>query len=165
MPNSGKTTVAQFVQSELRARGVSTVGLDGDNLRRMFSNHWGYSREERIELAASYSRLAEHLSLQGVTVIVSVVAMFESVYRRNRQTIANYIEVVLEVPYEERLRRDKVTAKNVYSSTNYSESIYDKPEGADLYLENFGQNSPQVVASRIAGLVRERMAGVPSLLE
>lgn len=163
LPNSGKTTVAKLVQAELRAKGITTVGLDGDNLRRLFSNRWGYSKAERVELAAAYSRLAEHLSLQGLTVIVSVVAMFDSVYRQNRDRIGHYIEVLLDVPYEERLRRDKATAKNVYSSSSYSESIYDRPEGADLYLQNFGELGPQDVAARIALFVHNRIreAGKP----
>jgi cytidine diphosphoramidate kinase len=158
LPNSGKTTVAAVVQSELRARGLSTVGLDGDNLRRLFSNRWGFSKDERIELATAYSRLAEHLSLQGLIVIVSVVAMFDSVYRRNRDTIGNYIEVFLDVPYDERVRRDKATAKNVYSSPSYSENIYDPPQAADLCLENFGANDSARVAAKIVALLEERMA-------
>ena len=159
LPNSGKTSVAALVQSELRAQGLTTVGLDGDNLRRLFGNHWGFSRDERIELATAYSRLAEHLSLQGLTVIVSVVAMFDSVYQRNRDTIGNYIEVLLDVPYDERVRRDKATAKNVYSSPTYSETIYDRPQGPDLCLANFGRNSSALVAAQIVSLVEERLAG------
>lgn len=157
LPNSGKTTVATLVQSQLRAAGLMTVGLDGDNLRRLFANRWGFSRDERIELATAYSRLAQHLSTQGLTVIVSVVAMFDSVYQRNRDTITNYIEVLLDVPYEERVRRDKATAKNVYSSSSYSEDIYDRPHAADLCLGNFGQNSSAAVADRIVGMVLERL--------
>jgi adenylylsulfate kinase-like enzyme len=157
LPNSGKTTIAALVQSELRAQGLATVGLDGDNLRRLFSNRWGFSKDERIELATAYSRLAEHLSLQGLIVIVSVVAMFDSVYRRNRDTIGNYIEVFLDVPYAERVRRDKATAKNVYSSPSYSENIYDQPQAADLCLENFGRNNSALVAAQIVTLLHERM--------
>ena len=153
LPNSGKTTVAALLQQQLRARGITAVNLDGDNLRRLFSNRWGYSREERVELASAYSRLAAHLSMQGLTVIVSVVAMFDSVYRQNRDTIENYFEVFLDVPYDERVRRDTATAKHVYSSSGYSESMYDPPQGADLNLSNCGQNTPDVVASQIAGHV------------
>lgn len=163
LPNSGKTTVANLVQSQLRAKGVATVGLDGDNLRRLFSNRWGYSKSERVELAAAYSRLAEHLSLQGLTVIVSVVAMFDSVYRQNRDRISHYIEVLLDVPYEERLRRDKATAKNVYASSNFSENMYDVPDSADLLLNNFGSNNPRVIASHIVKLTLERMEAMQSL--
>jgi adenylylsulfate kinase-like enzyme len=150
--------VAALVQSELRAKHFPTVGLDGDNLRRLFSNRWGFSKAERIELATAYSRLAEDLSRQGLIVIVSVVAMFDSVYQRNRDTIGNYIEVFLDVPYAERVRRDKATAKNVYSSPSYSEDIYDRPQAADLCLENFGRNDSALIAAQIVTLLQERMA-------
>ncbi|HYH40898.1 MAG TPA: adenylyl-sulfate kinase [Burkholderiales bacterium] len=161
LPNSGKTTVAELLQHEFRSKGVTTVWLDGDHLRRIFSNRWGYSREERVKLAAEYSKLAAHLSMQGLTVIVSVVAMFDSVYRQNRDTIGNYFEVFLDVPYGERVHRDKATAKNVYASSSYSETIYDVPRGADLHLQNFGENSPRSIASKIAGLVIQRIPATP----
>ena len=90
--------------------------------------------------------------------IVSVVAMFDSVYQRNRDTIGNYIEVFLDVPYAERVRRDKATAKNVYSSPSYSEDIYDRPQAADLCLENFGRNDSALIAAQIVTLLQERMA-------
>jgi adenylylsulfate kinase len=161
LPNSGKTTVAELLQHEFRTKGMATVWLDGDHLRRIFSNRWGYSREERVELAAAYSKLAAHLSMQGLTVIVSVVAMFDSVYKQNRDTMRNYFEVFLDVPYDERLQRDKATEKNVYASSSYSESIYDPPAGADLHLKNWGENGPGVVASQIAGHVVSRMTRAP----
>ena len=39
---SGKTTVARKVEASLREQGVSTISLDGDDLRAIFSGKWGY---------------------------------------------------------------------------------------------------------------------------
>ena len=78
---SGKTTVARKVEAALRAAGVSTVHLDGDDLRSILAGKWGYEREDRMELARSYFRLSSHLAAQQHTVIISAVAMYEYPWR------------------------------------------------------------------------------------
>lgn len=157
LPNSGKTTVSQLVSMKLRDRGIMAIHLDGDDLRAILSHRWGYSQADRIELAATYSRLAAHLAQQGALVVVSVVAMFDSVYERNRETIPNYLEIFLDVPYEERLLRDKNSAKHVYSSQGYTESIYDHPNRADLRIGNYGNRSPEQVAGEIIDFALARV--------
>ncbi|MEA3642831.1 MAG: adenylyl-sulfate kinase [Lamprobacter sp.] len=71
---SGKTTVARKLEFKLRQAGLRSVYLDGDDLRAIFGNHWGYAREERIELTRIYFRLCNHLAAQGLTVIIAAVA-------------------------------------------------------------------------------------------
>ena len=111
---SGKTTVARQVEKILRQRNPPTVLLDGDDLRNIFAEKWGYARSDRIDLARVYFRLCSYLSSQGFTVILAAVAMYDEVRDWIRAHIPNVVEVFLDVPVEERLRRDKLS-KNVYS--------------------------------------------------
>ena len=60
--SAGKTTVGRLVEAELRRRNHSTVLLDGDDLRSIFSGRWGYDRADRVELARVYFRLCSHLA-------------------------------------------------------------------------------------------------------
>lgn len=50
--SSGKTTVARKVCRILKDRNVSTIFLDGDDLRSIFSNSWGYDRKDRLSRIA-----------------------------------------------------------------------------------------------------------------
>jgi len=95
---SGKTTVARKLEAEFRERGVSTVSLDGDDLRAIFSSKWGYSRSERMELAATYFRLCSHLASQKHTVIISAVAMYSDVRQWVKTNIPDSIQIYLRVP-------------------------------------------------------------------
>ena len=46
---SGKTTVARKVEYGLKQKGYNVIALDGDELRNIFSDRWGYDRKSREE--------------------------------------------------------------------------------------------------------------------
>ena len=79
--SSGKTTISREVNSLLKKEGYSTIFLDGDDLRKVFGNTWGYNRENREELAQIYLRLCSHLASQEHTVIISAIAMFSPLFQ------------------------------------------------------------------------------------
>ena len=71
--SSGKTTVSRKVNFSLQKEGCKTVFLDGDDLRGIFGNTWGYERSQRVEAATVYFRLCSHLAAQGYVVIISSI--------------------------------------------------------------------------------------------
>lgn len=145
---SGKTNVGRKLEMKLRADGLPTIFLDGDDLRSIFDNRWGYEREERIELAKVYFRLSSHLSNQGYVVIIAAVAMYDEVRQWFKSNIPNSYEVYLDVPVEERIRRDKET-KGLYKKNKDFTSIYEEPREPDLVVENYDKNTPDSTAELI----------------
>lgn len=150
---SGKTTVARKVNFRLNALGAETVFLDGDDLRSIFGERWGYSREDRVHLAHVYFRLCSHLASQGYTVIISAVAMYDEVREWIRTNISNCMEVFLDVPDEERRRRDSLT-KGIYDTLGDLSEMYDAPKSPDLRIDNYGKNLPERVADQIVEYYR-----------
>jgi len=148
---AGKTTVARKVQHRLRDQGVLAVLLDGDDLRSIFGRRWSYDRGQRTELAHVYFRLCSHLSSQGVTVIISAVAMFAEIRAWVASNIPGAMQVYLRVPEHERRRRDRAT-KQVYEKVGSVATLYDEPTDADLTLDNFGAVSPD----HVAGIIVDR---------
>jgi bifunctional enzyme CysN/CysC len=145
---SGKTTIGRIVERELQQRQLRAIFLDGDDLRKIFAEKWGYVRSERIELARVYFRLCNYLSSQGFIVILAAVAMYEEVREWIRANSPNVLEVFLDVPEEERIRRDKLT-KNVYSRLGALNKLYDEPRNPDLRIASFGDVSPNIAATRV----------------
>lgn len=145
---SGKTTVARQVERILRNEGVQVVLLDGDDLRSIFARRWGYEREERVELGQVYFRLANHLSSQGLVVIIAAVAMYNEVRRWVRRNIPRYLEVFLNVPGEILLERDAKT-KHLYAALPHLTDMYDAPDGEQVSLDNYGAATPESVAGEI----------------
>jgi bifunctional enzyme CysN/CysC len=146
--SAGKTTVAQRLQHLLKEQSANCIFLDGDDLRTILSEKFGYSRSERLELAKSYIQLASHLSSQGFVVVISAVAMFDEIFAWFKQNVAKPMLVYLDVPLEERLERDAL-GKHVYAKIDDNRVQYDIPTDPDLNVANFGETDPDMAAARI----------------
>lgn len=137
---SGKTTVGRKVELLLGRKGLRGLFLDGDDLRSIFAGRWGYSREDRVELARVYFRLASHLSSQGYVVVISAIAMYDEVRSWLRENVPNVLEIYLDVPEEERVRRDRRT-KQLYGSIAQTAPDYDPPDDGTVRINNYWVNA------------------------
>lgn len=144
---AGKTTVGRSVMRRLVEGGRTAIFLDGDQLRAIFAHKWGYTNEERVELACTYFRLCSHLSKQGACVVISAVAMFDEARRWFHQNIEHGLEVYLRVPLDERLARDHRT-KDIYRNGTGMDG-YTEPVDADLVIDNFGATHADDAAARV----------------
>lgn len=147
--SAGKTTVARKVYINLLQQGYNAILLDGDDLRKVFGNKWGYSKNDRIELAKVYFRLCSHLSSQGYTVIISAVAMFKEVFYWVKTNIPRSLQIYLDVSLKERIKRDQLTQKNVYKNKKDNSLIYDKPTDFHIVLDNDMNVKVEDVANKI----------------
>jgi bifunctional enzyme CysN/CysC len=152
---AGKTTVGRVVTQRLLEAGLPALFLDGDQLRSMFAHRWGYSREDRVELACTYFKLCSHLSKQGAVVVISAVAMLDEAQEWFRRNVDNGLEVYLRVPLEERMARDQRT-KQVYARGMSSMQDYTEPTQAALTIDNFGGNSVEATAATIVHAFQAR---------
>ena len=139
---AGKTTVGRLVERQLRAMGAPTVFLDGDDLRSILGEHWGYDRESRAELARVYFRLCSHLASQGLTVVIAAVALYDEVSEWVKANIPGAMQVYLSVPEEERRRRDSTT-KRLYEKIGDVRQLYDVPKDAELTVRNYGRRAEE----------------------
>jgi cytidine diphosphoramidate kinase len=138
LSSAGKTTLSQMLVDNLRSKGKTVILLDGDELREILSNK-GYSRDERLQTALKYSRLCSLIVKQKVNVVIGVIGLFNDVHQWNRQHIPGYIEIFVDVPLEELIKRDpkklyeKAMAgqiKNVYGV----DLSADFPKNPDVHL-------------------------------
>ncbi|MFV0665038.1 adenylyl-sulfate kinase [Denitromonas sp.] len=151
---AGKTTVGRKVDFFLKEMGVKSIFLDGDDLRGVLGGKWGYEKNDRIELAHSYFRLANLLTSQGVTVVIAAVAMYREVYEWIKTNVDTSLIVHLDVPESERIIRDRAT-KNIYAELGKMCRLYDSPDFADLSILNFNDCTPQRAATEIIEAIRE----------
>jgi len=154
--SSGKTTVSRKVNFSLQNQGCKTVFLDGDDLRGIFGNTWGYERSQRIEAATVYFRLCSHLSAQGYVVIISSISMFQEIHDWVRNNITNSVQIMLDVPPDIRIKRDAET-KRIYQTKSPNDDLYDVTNNIDLTIENYGGVSPTGTAEKIVEFFKEHM--------
>lgn len=160
LSGAGKTTVAGLVRDALVRRGARPVLLDGDVLRHIFAPlaQHGHGRSDRLPLAKSYASLCHELAGQGQIVICATMSMFHEVRAWNRQHIANYVEIYLQVPLAELERRD---VKDIYARARAGQLRdvigvdipAEEPEAPDLVIENHGATAPGRAARDILDLL------------
>ena len=144
LSGAGKSELSGELVSRLRAKNVSAVLLDGDELRAVFGvtaiNSSNYARAARLALSMQYAHLCRTIASQGLTVVIATISLFREVHVWNRANLPAYFEVYLKVPVEELRRRDP---KGIYRRFDAGELTHvagldlpiDEPEAADWTVE------------------------------
>lgn len=128
LSGAGKSTLARA----LKRRMPECIILDGDELREVLAPMAaGYDGESRRKLAFTYARLADFLARRGLNVIVATISLFHDVHAWNRENLPGYMEVFLDVPLKERVRRDP---KGLYAAEK-SGSLTHMAGGAEVEIE------------------------------
>jgi adenylylsulfate kinase-like enzyme len=131
LSGSGKSTLATNVASLLRARGLPTVLLDGDELRELHQNlGGGYDRDSRLRTAKFNSSLCKLLADQSLYVVCPTISLFHEIQEWNRSNIARYVEIFIEANIND---LKKIDVKKIYS--NYDEGKINNVVGLDLTAE------------------------------
>jgi len=150
LPSAGKSTLAEAVVTELRARGDCACLLDGDSVRASLVPAPGYSPEERANFYESLARLAALVAEQGLAVVVAATAHRRAFRERARELAPGFIEVWVDTPLSECEQRD---AKGLYAARREGEAsglpgsdeTYEPPSQADVVAH--GGDDAQAIAA------------------
>ena len=141
LSGAGKTTIGYLLYTKLKAQKNPIVFLDGDELRKVFGNDLGYSKEDRLKSAFRNSRLCKLLSDQEIDVICCTISMFDTIREWNRQNIKNYFEIYLDVSLETLKNRKKIYIENNNDVVGIN-VLGEIPKNPDIVLDNNGDFSP-----------------------
>jgi bifunctional enzyme CysN/CysC len=161
LSGSGKSTVANAVETRLNALDRMTYLLDGDNVRTGLCADLGFSdadRQENIRRVAHVSKLFWDANL---ITLVSFISPFRAERRLARDLIGeDFIEVFVDAPLEVCEGRDpkglykKARAGGIAAFTGIS-SPYEAPEHAEIHLKT-GEESLDQSVERVLGWLREK---------
>jgi adenylylsulfate kinase len=153
LSGAGKSTVAALVEADLRARGARVERLDGDEVREHLSKGLGFSREDRDTNVLRIGWVASLLSRNGVGVITAAISPYADTRARVRAMATNFVEVFVDAPLEEVIRRDvkglyaKALTGEIPQFTGVSDP-YEVPEAPDLHLAT-DRETPEESAARV----------------
>ena len=139
LSGAGKTTIGTALYERLKKKYSNVILLDGDVLRSIFNNTYGYTIEERKKLAMSYAKLCKMLSDQGMKVICCTISMFDEVRQWNREHIPYYKEIYVRVPLQVLKARNQ---KGLYNDIAKKEDVVglniemEEPKTPDLIIDN-----------------------------
>ncbi len=162
LSGSGKSTIANIVESKLHALGVRTYLLDGDNVRHGLNRDLGFTDADRVE---NIRRIAEVSALMvdaGLVVLVSFISPFRAERRLARECVGDgeFIEVHVDTPLAVAEERDP---KGLYAKARRGElanftgidSPYETPEHPEVRVDT-ATTSPEQAADEILDVLRAR---------
>ncbi len=107
MLGAGKTTLAQYVEARLRQVGRKVEILDEDELQDdLWKEIEGSNKDERMTIARRLGFVADALTRNGVATLVACASPDKQSRDENRRRIQRYIEVYVDCPTDELIKRD-----------------------------------------------------------
>jgi len=162
LSGSGKSTIANLLESRLHDLNRHTYLLDGDNVRHGLNRDLGFTEADRVENIRRVGETAKLMVDAGLITIVSFISPYRSERRMVRDLLeaGEFIEVFVDTPLEICEQRDpkglykRARAGEIQNFTGIS-SDYQAPEHPDLHIHTV-ETTPAEAADRIVGFLAER---------
>ena len=140
---SGKSTLANVVESKMYNLNYKTYLLDGDNIRHGLNNDLGFDEQSRVENIRRIGEVSKLFLDAGIIVITAFISPFKS-DRKLVRTLFNegeFLEVFIDCSLETCENRDPkgmyIKARNgdIKNFTGIS-SPYENPENPEIHVIN-----------------------------
>ncbi len=159
LPCSGKSTIAQLVEHQLRSRAYRVEVLDGDVVRRNLTKGLGFSREDRDENIRRIGFVCHLLTRNGIIAISAAISPYRSTRDEVRRLIGSFVEVFVNCPLKVCQQRDvkgmykKALAGEIAGFTGVSDP-YEEPLDPELTLHT-DRESPVESARKVLEWLKE----------
>lgn len=162
LSGSGKSTIANAVESKLNRMQKHTYLLDGDNIRMGLNAGLGFSDENRIENIRRIGEVSKLFVESGIIVLTAFISPFIKDRERVKALVGKdeFIEIFVDTPLEICERRDP---KGLYIKARKGElsnftgisSPYEAPIKATIHLQTEGK-SVEVCADEIIDFLEKK---------
>jgi len=155
LSGSGKSTIANLVESYLQARGFHTTLLDGDNVRHGLNKDLGFTEADRIENIRRVGEVAKLMTEAGLLVLCSFISPFKADRQMARSLVedSEFIEIFVDTPLDVCIARDtkglyaKAIAGEIKNFTGIDQA-YEAPEAPEIVVAH-NQEAAEIAARRI----------------
>ncbi|AOT09894.1 adenylyl-sulfate kinase [Pseudoalteromonas luteoviolacea] len=159
---SGKSTVANALESALHQNGVHTYLLDGDNVRHGLCKDLGFSDADRVENIRRVGELSKLMVDAGLIVLTAFISPFQAERDMVRNLVEDgeFVEVFLDTPLEICEQRDpkglykKARAGEIKNFTGI-DSDYQPPVAPEIRL-NTGENSLEQSVQQLIDYLKDK---------
>ena len=169
LSGSGKSTIANIVESKLHAQGVRTYLLDGDNVRHGLNRDLGFTDADRVENIRRIAEVAALMVDAGLVVLVSFISPFRAERRLAREAVEDreFIEVFVDTPLAVAEERDP---KGLYAKARRGElanftgidSPYEPPEAPEVSVDTSALTAEEAADAVIDAWERNASTDAPT---
>lgn len=162
LSGSGKSTVANAVESKLLSLGKHSYLLDGDNVRHGLNKDLGFSDQDRIENIRRIGEVAKLFVDSGSIVLTAFISPFISDRTQIREQLHEdqFLEVFIDTPLEVCEQRDP---KGLYKKARAGEikhftgidSEYQAPINAEIHVQT-ANKSIEECAEKIVSVLMNK---------
>jgi adenylylsulfate kinase len=168
LSGAGKSTIAELLYHELKARGLKTEILDGDIVRQNLSRGLGFSKEDRDTNILRIGFVAELLTRNGVATICCPISPYREARNTVRERIRDFVEVYVYATVQEIAEhRDpkglykKAIAGEIKNFTGVDDP-YEPPESPELVVNTLVEEPPDSLARVLLKLADLGYIGDPT---
>jgi len=163
LSGAGKSTIADIVVRELRARGRRVELLDGDEVREHLSKGLGFSKADRDTNILRIGFVASLLARNGVVAVTAAISPYRSVRDEVRGWVDHFVEVHVATALEDCEARD---VKGLYAKARTGEipeftgvsDPYEPPLSPELRIETAGRTPAESAAEVVSWLEAHHLA-------
>ena len=94
LSGSGKSTLSNLLSDQLKIKGISTVSIDGDQLRKGINQDLGFSSEDRMENIRRSAEIAKLLLENHEVVIASFITPEELHREKVREILGTAVRFI-----------------------------------------------------------------------
>lgn len=142
LSGSGKSTIANAVESKLLSLGKHSYLLDGDNVRHGLNKDLGFSDTDRIENIRRIGEVAKLFVDSGTIVLTAFISPFTSDRDHARKLLGRdqFLEVFIDTPLAVCEQRDpkglykKARAGYIKNFTGI-DSSYEAPANPEIHVK------------------------------
>jgi adenylyl-sulfate kinase len=160
LSGSGKSTISELLEPELRKRGHRVEVLDGDVVRTNLSKGLGFSKEDRDINIRRIGWVCQVLTRNDVVAIAAAISPYRSVRDEVRDMIGRFVEVYVEAPISVLAERDvkglykKALAGEITGFTGVSDP-YEPPIDPEVTCYSDGRETPEQSTQRVLAKLDE----------
>jgi len=162
LSGSGKSTIANALESRLAVQGCHTYALDGDNLRHGLNRDLGFTDADRVENIRRIGEVARLMVDAGLVVTCAFISPFRSEREMARRLVGadRFIEVFVDTPLATCQARDpkglyaKAAAGSLRNFTGV-DSPYEAPVAPDLRVDTTAETVEEAT-QRIVDMLNAR---------
>ena len=162
LSGSGKSTIANILETELNSQNYHTYILDGDNTRLGLNKGLGFSEEDRLENIRRVAEVCKLMNDAGLIVICSFISPFQKNRDQAKSIIGEdkFIEVFVDADLETCETRDP---KGLYKKARLGEikdftgisSPFESPNDC-IILKNNTLDDLDLNVKRLIDTVKEK---------
>lgn len=162
LSGSGKSTLANALDSVLFENGLSTMLLDGDNVRLGLCKDLGMSDADRTENIRRVAEVAKLMVDAGLIVITAFISPFRSDRLTARQLFpeGEFVEVFVNTSLSVCEQRDpkglyRKARSGVIKNFTGIDSPYEQPENPELVISTDGRTIDDCVKQLLQEIIFE----------